>query len=164
VLRVLLAPQTSSVSQSGPQAELQGSKQGEGCQARLLGHVPQGVWEGMSSCPSWMPTCLLSHMHTSCPTRNASGKARCQHDGICRKALVLLSTRLFPAERHAGGEDDPESNVQLRVPQTPGLRCAGPCGAALQLQQEGCNKSRSVPFPKTAPHVSRCFGFFLLQD
>lgn len=71
---------------------------------------------GCPSCLSWMLTPLLSPTHASCLTSNASGKAQCQHDCICRKSVLLLSTHLFLAERQAGGVNDPVARATYACP------------------------------------------------
>lgn len=63
--------------------------------------------KGCLSCPGWVCIHLLSPMNASCPTSNASSKTQCQHDRICRKSVVLLSTHLSLAEGQASSENDP---------------------------------------------------------
>lgn len=62
---------------------------------------------GCLSCPGWVCIHLLSPMNASCPTSNASSKTQCQHDRICRKSVVLLSTHFSLAEGQASSENDP---------------------------------------------------------
>lgn len=123
---------------------------------------------GCLSCPGWVCIHLLSPMNASCPTSNASSKTQCQHDRICRKSVVLLSTHLSLAEGQASSENDPIAMCPRHMAFL--LSClvlgcvvppfAQPAGGS--LQQEVCSKRKSITFPRTVPH--KCWGFFLSQD